>query len=238
MEENAIVSTLHQLYNISISGVAGLSSASDFANEYREYHKGDNEAAIENLIDWQIAKSGMLGFVLNIGGLITLPVAIPADIASSAVIQFRMIAAIAHLRGHDISSDRVRTFALACLLGNSALEIVKEAGIQIGLKMSQRMLAQISGQLLTKINQAVGFRLITKAGTTGVINLTKWIPLVGGVVGGAFDAITTAQVGKAAKSLFPIIDDEGPVIEGKPEPIFPEPGAFQEGGQDERSDSI
>ena len=60
----------------------------------------------------------------------------------------------------------------------------------------------VTGKMLTKINQAVGFRLITKAGSKGVINLTKAIPVVGGVFGAGFDVITTRGIGAAAKKMF------------------------------------
>jgi hypothetical protein len=34
------------------------------------------------------------------------------------------------------------------------------------------------------------------------VNLSKAVPLVGGVVGGSFDAIVCRAVGRAAKTLF------------------------------------
>ena len=45
----------------------------------------------------------------NIGGVATLPVAIPANITGVAIVQIRMVAAIAHLRGYDLNDNRVRT---------------------------------------------------------------------------------------------------------------------------------
>jgi hypothetical protein len=56
--------------------------------------------------------------------------------------------------------------------------------------------------MLTKINRAVGFRLITKFGKTGVINLGKGIPLLGSAVGAVFDGVTTNIVGNAAIKTF------------------------------------
>jgi uncharacterized protein (DUF697 family) len=64
------------------------------------------------------------------------------------------------------------------------------------------MILRISGQVLRRINQAVGFRLVTKAGSRGVVNLIKGVPLVGGVVGGTFDAAATKVVGRTAKRVF------------------------------------
>jgi len=56
--------------------------------------------------------------------------------------------------------------------------------------------------MIKSINKAVGFRLLTKAGSTGILNLTKMVPLVGGVVGGAFDGISTNIVGNTARDAF------------------------------------
>lgn len=57
------------------------------------------------------------------------------------------------------------------------------------------------------INQKVGFRLLTKFGQKGAINLGKAVPLVGGIIGGAFDTVTTDIIGKIAKKTF-INDDD------------------------------
>jgi len=60
----------------------------------------------------------------------------------------------------------------------------------------------VTGATLTKINQAVGFRLLTKFGQTGVINLGKAEPIVGGIIAATFDAVTTNTIGNVAKKLF------------------------------------
>jgi hypothetical protein len=52
------------------------------------------------------------------------------------------------------------------------------------------------------LNKAVGFRLVTKFGEKGVVNLGKAVPLVGGFIGGAVDGIGTNIVGKTVKKVF------------------------------------
>ena len=44
--------------------------------------------------------------------------------------------------------------------------------------------------------------MLTKFGQTGAINLGKAVPLVGGVIGGAFDGTTTYAIGRVAKRVF------------------------------------
>ena len=53
----------------------------------------------------------------NLGGVAALPVTVPANLAGVAVVQVRMVAAIAHLRGYDLDDNRVRTALVMCLLG-------------------------------------------------------------------------------------------------------------------------
>ena len=134
--------------------------------------------------------------------MLTLPVAIPAKVSSVLYVQIRMIAAIAHMRGYDVLDDQVKTFIYVALTGNSAGEILKQSGIQIGVKMGTSLVKKIPGKVLTKINQKVGFRLLTKMGKTGAINLIKLVPITGGIVGGGFDLISTATIAKTAKKIF------------------------------------
>lgn len=68
--------------------------------------------------------------------------------------------------------------------------------------MTYAAIRKLPGEALKRINQAVGFRLITKAGEKGIVNLTKFIPVVGGVVGGTFDAVTCRITAKAAQAAF------------------------------------
>src|SRR4029453_1712251 len=50
-------------------------------------------------------------------GIAALPVAIPANITGVAIVQVRMVAAIAHLRGYDLDDHRVPTPLVMCLMG-------------------------------------------------------------------------------------------------------------------------
>ncbi len=88
------------------------------------------------------------------------------------------------------------------MLGDAAKEIVKDVGIKIGNRLTLSALEQVPGRVLIEINKRVGFRLLTEAGERGAINLVKVVPLIGGVVGGSFDAAMCIGVGKTAKRIF------------------------------------
>lgn len=190
-------------YDKAVNGLGVLGSAQELGNEYLRDNKNNKIDAANSLIRWQNAKAATGGFVTNIGGIVTMPVSIPTNMASSLYIQLRMIAGIAHIGGHDIFDDKTKTLCFICLTGNSAGEVVKQAGVQLGTKFTAASIQKyITGEMIKSMNKAVGFRLVTKAGTTGLLNLTKMVPLIGGVIGGGFDAITTNIVGDTARNAF------------------------------------
>jgi len=187
----------------AIQGVRPLTSAEDLAQEYLiDQSYSSNAARADSLINWETMKNFTSGFITGLGGLLTLPVAVPAALGASWILQARMAGAIARICGHDLSEDRVRTLVLLSLAGDSGKEVVKRAGITVANKLTQKAFEKIPGKVLIEINKRVGFRLLTKAGEKGVVNLIKIIPVAGGLVGGAFDAVTCRAVGYAAKAMF------------------------------------
>ena len=114
MNSNNILNTIYDS-SISGKGVFG-ESIKNLADEYVDRY-GRTEKAIDRLVSNQRLKCTATGFVTGLGGVVTLPVAIPADLASSLYIEIRMIAAIAAIRGFDVESDEVRTLIYLCLVG-------------------------------------------------------------------------------------------------------------------------
>lgn len=195
-------------YSQAVNGFGILGSAQSLADEYMKNNKNKIDAA-NSLIRWQNTKAATGGFATNLGGLITLPVAIPANLSSSLFIQLRMIAGIAHIGGHDVHDDRIKTLCFVCLTGNGVNEVLKNAGVNFGTKFTTKAIEKyITGQMIKTINRLVGFRLVTKAGTTGIINITKLVPLVGGVIGGVFDGVTTNIIGNKARDMFISISED------------------------------
>ena len=201
LNESKIMDVLNWSYEKAVQGVAGLDSAYDLAEDYM---KGNDSLydQVNSLIRWQNTKAGTSGFLTGLGGIITLPIAIPANVASVMYVQIRMIAAIAHMGGHNLNDDRVKSLVFVCLTGNAAKDILKDVGIVVGKKLAENAIKNISGKTITAINQKVGFRLLTKFGEKGVVNLGKTIPLLGGLVGATFDSVSTNTVGNIARDTF------------------------------------
>lgn len=202
MDNNKMIEVLDWAYEKSLNGIPGSSSAEELAQEYLDENNGNVIKACDSLINWQIAKCATSGFLSGLGGIITLPVAIPANVSSVIYVQIRMIAAIAYMGGYDLKDDSVKSLVYICLTGSAAANIAKDVGIKLGTKLTESAIRKISYAAITKINQAVGFRMITKFGSKGIINLGKAIPLVGGIIGGGIDSLSTNTIGNVAKEAF------------------------------------
>ncbi|WP_278549390.1 EcsC family protein [Paraclostridium bifermentans] len=196
-----MVEVLDSVYTQVLTGLPGQKSIYDLADDYK-YRYESTEQAISKLIRSQVAKATVTGAVTGLGGLISLPIALPADLVGSLGIQLRMIGAIAVLRGYDPSDDQVKTLAYACLVGSGATDLLKGAGLKIGVKMTEKLVQKIPGKVLIKINQKVGFRLVTKGGSKGIINLGKMVPFIGAPIGGGFNFVETSGIAEAAKIVF------------------------------------
>lgn len=191
-------------YEQALKGIPGQRNIDDMVNDY--ISKYDKETAINKLVSNQTTKAAFSGFVTGFGGIITLPVSVPANVTAVILFQTRMIAAIAKIRGYDLKSDQVQSFVYVTLLGSSLVDVVKKNSIVIGNKVALNLIKTIPGHVLVRINRAVGFRLVTKFGSKGVINFVKIVPGVGAIIGGVTDTMTTQAIAKIAKKTF---TDEG-----------------------------
>ena len=201
-EKNIMETILDPIYNQAISGLPGSESAHELAKSYIS-EGGTKEEQANSLIRWQIAKCATSGFLTGLGGLITLPVAIPANLASVIYVQLRMSAAIAYMGGYDPKNDKVKTFVYLCLCGNAAKDVVKDSlAVPLGKALAIAAINKVPREVIKTINRAVGLKLVTKFGEKGVINLGKAVPLLGGVISGTMDGVTTNVIGDKAKEIF------------------------------------
>lgn len=194
---------LRRVMQIAIDGVGRLPSARVVAGRQLERRGGSVEEAIDGIVDSHIRLGSAQGFVTNIGGIATLPVTMPANVAGVAIIQVRMVAAIAHLRGYDINDDRVRTALVMCLLGGE--QIAK--GIKSG-KLPTSPLAVATApvfdpELDVHVAEATMGGLMSRVGGKNIaLVVTRRVPLLGGGIGATMDGIATHQIAKYAKSEF------------------------------------
>jgi hypothetical protein len=158
------------------------------------------------VIENHVRYAGAQGFLTNLGGLTTMAFAVPTNITGLALVECRMIAGIAHLRGYDLTDPRVKNAVLVCLLGEeSVADLVKARKLPAppmamatapahDPSLDQIISAEVAANLIAKV---AGKRL---AGTVG-----RRIPLVGGLVGAGADGYATWRIGRYAdRELLPL----------------------------------
>ena len=191
------------LLDKGLGGFPPLSSAEDLATEYLiDQGYATHDARVDSMVKWETGKNFTTGFITGLGGFMTLPVGVPSALGASWLIQARMAGAIARVYGHDLGEDRVRTMILLSLAGDVAREAMEGVGVNFSGRLSNRVVKQLPGRALVEINKRIGLKLLARAGGLGVAQFPKAIPVFGGVVGGAFDAVVCRMVGRTAKALF------------------------------------
>ena len=123
-----VAEIVHQALDRAIRGVGPLDGARAAADGELEDQGGDVERTIDKLVNTHLALAGAEGFATNLGGLVTAAATIPANISGLALLQCRMVAAIAHLRGYDLEDSRVRNAVLATMMGEDAVTALVKRG--------------------------------------------------------------------------------------------------------------
>jgi uncharacterized protein (DUF697 family) len=192
-------SFIHQALERAIYGVGPLPPAAAAAEKQLAEQHNHVERAVHEVIENHVRLAGAEGFATNLGGLATATFMIPANIAGLALIQCRLVAGIAHLRGYDLTDRRVHNAILACLLGEETVrQLVRKKKIPAppmaiatapayDPHLDKVMAAEVTAELVGKV---AGKRMVTAIG--------RRVPLVGGVVGAGADAYVTWQVGRYA----------------------------------------
>ena len=193
----SMTSILNNIYDSAING-----RAVELANEYIERY-GRTELAIDKLVSCQRRKCTTTGFVTGLGGLVSIPVTLPADLYSSLVIQVNMIVAIAVIRGYDVHSEEVKTLVYPCIVGNSIGDVLKQAGIKAVTDYTAKtIIPKLTVMVSQRIAAKVGSKLVVKASAKGLSNAAKMIPVLGGLIGGAYNYAEVSTYANIARERF------------------------------------
>ena len=199
------VAFVREALHRAVHGVGPLPPASVAADKQLREQHGDVDRAIHEVIENHVRYAGAQGFVTNLGGLVTATVTIPANITGLALIQCRMIAGIAHLRGYDLADPRVKNAILTCILGEETIDrLVTDKKIPAppmalatapahDPELDRIISAEVASDIISRV---AGKRLATSVG--------RRVPVVGGLVGMGADGFATWRVGRYAdKELLP-----------------------------------
>ncbi len=197
------VRLVERLLDTGIDGKGPLDGAVAVAASARR-GASDTEAAIDKVVRSHLAAAGAGGFVTGLGGFVTMPVALPANVLEFYLIASRMTAAIASLRGYDLGVPQIRTAVLLTLVGADADDLLKKAGVAGGGHRLTNLAAQrLPGPALMVVNKAIGFRLVSQVGRSSLARLGKGVPIVGGLVGGGLDVYLLKKIADHAREEFP-----------------------------------
>ncbi len=189
----------------AIQGVGPLPPAARAAEKQLAEQGGDVDKGVHEVIENHVRYAGAQGFATNLGGLVTAAVTIPANITGLALIQCRMIAGIAHLRGYDLDDARVRNAILVCLLGEDEVDNLVRRKKLPAPPMALATAPTHDPDLDRIVSAHVASDLITKvAGKRLAITVGRRVPVVGGIVGMGADGFSTWRVGRyAERELLP-----------------------------------
>lgn len=183
----------------AIDGVGPLPSAAASADAKLVDAAGDVEEAISRLVRRHVLWAGAQGFVTNLGGLVAVPVAVPANIVGVTLVQCHLIAGIAHLRGYSLADPGVRNAILVCMLGEDSARALMRKGRLPKTILQLADAATHDPELDEQVSREVTTDLIARtAGRRMATLVGRRIPLLGGVVGAGADGIMTYQLGKFA----------------------------------------
>ena len=198
-------SFVRQALDRAIWGVGPLPPAADAADKQLTEQKGDVDRAIHEVIENHVRYAGTQGFLTNLGGLVTAAFLIPTNVTGLTLIQCRMVAGIAHLRGYDLDDPRVRNAILVTTLGDDTVNrLVKKRKLPAppmalatapihDAKLDAVISTEVASDLISRV---AGKRLATTIG--------RRVPVVGGLVGAGADGFGTWKIGRYAdRELLP-----------------------------------
>ena len=195
---------VQNVLDLGIDGKGWFDSATEVADSALRAAGGDREKAVAAVVRSHLRLAGLSGFATSLGGFITWPVALPANVLGFYLLATRMTAAVARLRGHDIGTEQIRTAVLLTLVGADADDLLKKAGmVAPGGRVVSLAAQRLPGPALMVVNKGVGFRLLATAGKGAFSKLGRFVPLVGGVVGAGLDAWMINRVADNARREFP-----------------------------------
>jgi hypothetical protein len=190
----------------AIHGVGPLPPAAAAADKQLKEQKGDVDRAVHEVIENHVRYAGAQGFLTNLGGLATMAYMVPANITGLALVQSRMVAGIAHLRGYDLSDPRVRNAVLVSMLGEESVRELVRAQKVPAPPMALATAPAFDPGLDRVISAEVAADLVAKvAGKRVAGSAARRIPLVGGLVGAGADGYATWRIGRYAdRELLPL----------------------------------
>ncbi|GAB47755.1 EcsC family protein [Mobilicoccus pelagius] len=193
---------VERVLEIGIDGKGTFDSAQKVADDARR-RRSDPERVVDDIVGAHLRLAAGNGFVTGLGGFVTMPVALPANVVGFYVVATRMAAAIAAVRGYDIQQPAVRSAILLSLIGADSDDLLKKVGYQSTGKLANLAADRLPGAVVMAINKGVGFRIITRMGRTTLTKLGRLVPVAGGAIGAGLDSYLLKKIADGVREQFP-----------------------------------
>ncbi|WP_323792747.1 hypothetical protein [Nocardioides sp.] len=196
-------SFVRETLNCALHGAGPVLGAAPLADKILRGHDGDVDAAVKGVVDHHIRYAGVQGFATNLGGLVTMTVAVPANLTGLAVLQARMVAGVAHLRGYDLGDPRVHNAVLVTTIGEDDVDALVKKGKLPAPPMALATAPVHDPAIDALVSAEVANDLITRvAGKRLATTMGRRVPGIGGLVGMGTDGWSTYKIGHYAEGEF------------------------------------
>ncbi len=196
----ATSSVIHSALDHALKGIGPLKPAAAAAEEQLAEQHGDVEQAVGEVIENNVMLASASGFLTNVGGLMTTVMLAPANVAGLALVQARMVAGIAHLRGYDLDDMRVHNAILVTMLGQDRVRsLVKKGRVPappMALATAPVYDAHLDEVAATELAAEMMSRVV---GKRLAVSVGRRVPVVGGAVGASADGLSTWRIGRYAR---------------------------------------
>jgi hypothetical protein len=207
-DDSAIGRVVQMLMDAGLDGRGPLRPATSIADAARR-RTADPEEAVERIVRMHFVGGVVGGFVTGLGGFVTMPVAVPVNVAEFYLQATRMVGAIATVRGYDVRDQHVRTAVLLTLVGSKADEVLAKAGMSPGGgAVTKLAFGKLPPAVLMVVNKAVAFRLMRGVFEGVFSRFGRAVPFLGGVIGAVVDGWMMRRIAEQALVEFPPIDDQ------------------------------
>jgi len=198
----AVTPMIERLMDVGIDGRGPFRSAHSVTAFALAEHR-EVEPAIDAMVRSHLRLVALSGFVTSLGGLVVLPVALPANVLGFYLVATRMVAGIASSRGHDIDRHEVRSAVLLALVGADADDLLLKAGEAGGGQLVNLAAQRLPGPVLMAVRKGVMFRLLCRIGNKSRARFGKAAPLTGALVGAGMDTYLLKRIADYARLEFP-----------------------------------
>lgn len=196
------MAVVEKLLDVGIDGKGPFDSANEVATAAVRKHPR-TEDAVDAIVKSHLKLAMAAGFVTSLGGFITMPVALPANVTGFYLLATRMVAAVAKVRGYDLSQPHIRSAVLLTLVGADADDLLAKAGVVVPTgRLTSLAAERLPGPALMVVNKAIGFRILSSTGKSVFSRFGRNVPIIGGAVGAGLDGWILHKIADNARREF------------------------------------